>query len=135
MHQYDTSATLHELLYTVIPNLNSAEKLVLTTLESLIDTATTPLDLVKRTEQRQAFELEVYRIRVNLEHLLNRYRAEIDDVLSTEGESKGPVVKPDQQEAEAIKGAVDIYRHVCAFQRGDRPQPVPGRDTASRTLG
>lgn len=134
MHRYETSITLNELIYAVIPNLNSAEKLVLSTLESLIDTATNPLDVMKRTDQRQAFGLEVHRIRINLEHLLSRYRAEVEDVLRTEGEYKGPVVKPDHQEAAAIHSAVEIYQHVCAFQRGERLHPVPGRETTLRRL-
>jgi len=134
MHHYETSITLHDLIYSVIPNLDSAEKLVFSTLESLIDTATNPLDIMKRTDQRQAFGLEVHRIRINLEHLLSRYRAEVEDVLRTEGEYKGPVVKPDDQEADAIHSAVEIYRHVCAFQRGERPHPIPGRETTSRKL-
>lgn len=127
MHRHETPITLNDLIYSVIPNLNSAEKLVLSTLESLIESAANPLDIFKRTEQRQAFGLEVHRIRINLEHLLSRYRLEVDAVLCSEGEHKGPVVEPDGQEAEAIRSAVDIYQHVCAFQRGERHHPVAGR--------
>ena len=134
MRYFETKITVNELIYAVIPNLNSAEKLVFSTLESLIDAATNPLDILKRTDQRQAFSLEVHRIRINLEHLLSRYRDEVDAVLRSEGEHKGPVVAPDHQEAAAILGAVEIYRHVCAFQRGERPHPVPGLGAAPRKL-
>ena len=119
--------TLNDLIYSVIPHLNSAEKLVFSTLDSLIDAATNPLDILKRTDQRQAFGLEVHRIRINLEHLLSRYQHEVDAVLRSEGEHKGPVLAPDAQEAEAILSAEEIYLHVCAFQRGERPQPVSRR--------
>lgn len=127
MHRYETPITLNDLVYSIIPNLNSAEKLVFATLESLIETASNPLDILKRTDQRQAFGLEVHRIRINLEHLLDRYRMELEAVLRSEGEYTGPVVDPDPQEADAIRSAVEIYIHVCAFQRGERPNPVPGR--------
>lgn len=43
MHRHETSITLNDLIYAVIPNLNSAEKLVFSTLDSLIEEATTPL--------------------------------------------------------------------------------------------
>ena len=127
MHRDETSIILNDLIYYVIPNLNSAEKLVLSTLESLSEAATSPLDILKRTEQRQAFGLETHRIRINLEHLLNRYRSEVDAILRSEGEYQGPVVEPDPQEADAIRSAKEIYQHVCAFQRGERPHPIPGR--------
>ena len=129
MHRHGTPITLNVLIYSIIPNLNSAEKLVFATLESLIETATNPLDILKRTDQRQAFGLEIHRIRINLEHLLSRYRTELDAVLRSEGEYTGPVVEPDSEEADAIRSAVDIYIHVCAFQRGERPNPVPGYDS------
>ncbi|EHJ93930.1 hypothetical protein [Vreelandella boliviensis] len=128
MHRHGTSITLNDLIYSIIPNLNSAEKLVFATLENLIEAASNPLDILKRTDQRRAFGLEVHRIRMNLEHLLGRYRAEIDAVLRSEGEYTGPVVEPDPQEADAIRSAVEIYIHVCAFQRGERPHPIPGRE-------
>lgn len=127
MHRDETSIILNDLIYYVIPNLNSAEKLVLSTLESLSEAATNPLDILKRTDQRQAFGLETHRIRINLEHLLNRYRSEVDAILRSEGEYQGPVVEPDPQEADAIRSAKEIYQHVCAFQRGERPHPIPGR--------
>ncbi|EHA16563.1 MULTISPECIES: hypothetical protein [Halomonadaceae] len=127
MHRDETSIILNDLIYYVIPNLNSAEKLVLSTLESLSEAATNPLDILKRTDQRQAFGLETHRIRINLEHLLNRYRTEVDAILRSEGEYQGPVVEPDPQEADAIRSAKEIYQHVCAFQRGERPHPIPGR--------
>ncbi|MGP9764606.1 hypothetical protein ACT3UM_02615 [Halomonas sp. AOP13-D3-9] len=132
MHRLGTPITLHDLIYSIIPNLNSAEKLVFATLESLIEAASNPLDILKRTDQRQAFGLEIHRIRMNLEHLLGRYRAEVDAVLRSEGEYTGPVVEPDPQEADAIHSAVEIYIHVCAFQRGERPQPIPGREPSPR---
>ncbi|WP_271910447.1 hypothetical protein [Vreelandella alkaliphila] len=126
MHHSDANLTLHELIYAVIPNLNRAEKLVLNTLESLIESAENPLDVVKRNEQRHAFSLEVHRVRINIEHLLERYHADVDRVLRSGGEVEGPIVVPDALEADAIRSAIDIYLHVRSFQRGERRQPLPG---------
>ncbi|MCD6439107.1 MAG: hypothetical protein J7L56_12710 [Halomonas sp.] len=126
MHHSDANLTLHELIYAVIPNLNRAEKLVLNTLESLIEAAENPLDVVKRNEQRHAFSLEVHRVRINIERLLERYRADVDRVLRSGGEVEGPIVVPDALEADAIRSAIDIYLHVRSFQRGERRQPLPG---------
>ncbi|WP_030071361.1 hypothetical protein [Halomonas alkaliantarctica] len=127
MHHSDSKLTLHELIYSVIPNLNSAEKLVLNTLESLIDAAENPLDVFQRNEQKHAFSLEIHRIRINLEHLLERYRTDVETILNKDREMDGPVIMPDAQEAEAINSAIDIYLHVRAFQRGERRQPIPSR--------
>ncbi|MCL5425354.1 MAG: hypothetical protein M1154_06955 [Gammaproteobacteria bacterium] len=127
MHHDETTITLNDLIYFIIPNFNAAEKLVLSTLESLIEVATNPIDILKRTDQRHEFGLEIHRIRINLEHLLNRYRTDIDAILRSEGEHQGPVVVPDVQEADAIRSAIAIYQHVCAFQRGERRHPVPRR--------
>lgn len=127
MHQHDATITLYELMYAVIPNLNTAERLVCNTLDSLINASENPLDIVKRTEQRQAFNLEVHRVRMNIEHLLSRYRNDVDEVLRTQGGVKGPRIQPDALEADAIQSAIDIYQHVRAFQRGERRHPVPRR--------
>ena len=78
MPQYNAKMTLNELVYSVIPNLNTAERLVCNTLDSLIESAENPLDVFKRTEQRQAFNLELHRIRMDIKHLLDRYRADVD---------------------------------------------------------
>lgn len=127
MHHDEVSITLNELIYSVIPNLNSAEKLVIATLEGMSEAATNPLDILKLTDKRKAFELEIHRLRLNLEHLLNRYRSDVDAILHAEGEHQGPKVVPDAQEADAIRSAMDIYQQVRAFQRGERRHPIPER--------
>ncbi|TVP52483.1 MAG: hypothetical protein EA345_00785 [Halomonas sp.] len=130
MHRNEASITLNELIYSVIPNLNSAEKLVLATLENLIEVATNPMDILKRSDQREAFGLELHCIRMNLEHLLSRYKSEVEVLVLSEGQHKGPLLAPDPQEAEAIRSAMHIFEHVCAFQRGERPQPVARREVS-----
>lgn len=122
-----SDVSLHEVVYEVIPNLNTAEKLVNNTLESILESASNPLDIMRRKEQQEAFGLEIHRVRMNLEHLLERYREEVAELVRAEGRKRGPVVTPDPFEAQAIRSAVDIYQHVRAYQRGERLHPVPGR--------
>ncbi|QNI01690.1 hypothetical protein HXW73_01310 [Halomonas sp. SH5A2] len=127
MSPTSSDVSLHEVVYEVIPNLNTAEKLVKNTLESILESASNPLDIMRRKEQQDAFGLEIHRVRMNLEHLLERYREEVTELVRAEGREKGPVVTPDPSEAQAIRSAVDIYQHVRAYQRGERRHPVPGR--------
>ena len=127
MPQYNAKMTLNELVYSVIPNLNTAERLVCNTLDSLIESAENPLDVFKRTEQRQAFNLELHRIRMNIKHLLDRYRADVDEIMRKNGGVDGPVIEPDALEADAIQSAIDIYQHVRAFRRGEQRHPIPRR--------
>lgn len=122
-----SDVSLYELVYEVIPNLNTAEKLVNNTLESILESASNPLDIMRRKEQQEAFGLEIQHVRMNLEHLLERYREEVAELVRAEGREKGPVVVPDPLEAQAIRSAVDIYQHVRAYQRGERRHPLPGR--------
>ncbi|MCA1773757.1 MAG: hypothetical protein LC677_14595 [Halomonas sp.] len=127
MPSTSSDVSLHEVVYEVIPNLNTAEKLVNNTLESLLASASNPLDIMRRKEQQQAFGLEIHHVRMNLEHLLERYRDEVAELVRAEGREKGSVVTPDPFEAQAIRSAVDIYQHVRAYQRGERRHPLPGR--------
>ncbi|KPQ19644.1 MULTISPECIES: hypothetical protein [unclassified Halomonas] len=127
MSHSKSDVSLYEVVYEVIPNLNIAEKLVNNTLKSLREEASNPLDMLRRKEQQEALGLEIHHVRMNLEHLLERYRDEVAELVRTEGREKGPIVTPDPFEAQAIRSAVDIYQHVRAYQRGERRHPLPGR--------
>ncbi|MGM0543858.1 MAG: hypothetical protein ACQERP_08300 [Pseudomonadota bacterium] len=119
--------SLHDVVYEVIPNLNTAEKLVNNTLDSIMEAATDPLEVMRRKEQRDAFRLEIQRVRMNLEHLLARYHEEVAALVNADGRERGPMIAPDRDEAEAIRTAIDIYQHVRAYQRGERRHPLAKR--------
>ncbi|SDN32077.1 hypothetical protein [Vreelandella arcis] len=122
-----SDVSLHDIVHEVIPNLNTAEKLVNNTLASIMEESTNPLEVMRRREQKDAFGLEVHSVRMNLEHLLERYREEVAAVMRANGSEKGPMVTPDPHEAQAIRNAIDIYQHVRAFQRGERSHPLASR--------
>lgn len=122
-----SDVSLHDVVYEVIPNLNTAEMLVNNTLETIMEAATNPLDIMRRKEQQDAFRLEIHRVRMNLEHLLERYHEEVAALVSADGRERGPMVTLDRDEAQAVRTAVEIYQHVRAYQRGERRHPLPGR--------
>lgn len=122
-----SDVSLHEVVYEVIPNLNTAERLVNNTLESIMEAASNPLDIMRRKEQQDAFRLEIHRVRMNLEHLLERYREDVAALVSADGRERGPMVALDRSEAQAVRSAVEIYQQVRAYQRGERRHPLAGR--------
>ncbi|WP_346795847.1 hypothetical protein R5M92_10345 [Halomonas sp. Bachu 37] len=124
MHQNIAEITLRELIYTIIPHLNTAEKLINNTLSSLIEASNNPLDLLKRQDQQKEFALEVQKIRLNLENLLKRYESDAAIVLRAEGRVPGPVIEPDESERQALQDALDIYARVRDFQQGERSHPL-----------
>ncbi|WP_447555051.1 hypothetical protein [Vreelandella sp. EE22] len=120
-----TTPTLDKLVFSVIPNLNLAQTLVTDTLESLIERASDPLEVLKRRDQKERFNLEIHRLRFTLEALLERYRADVNALLSGENHPPSELVLGDE-DVVAINEAIAIYHHVRAFQRGERVNPVPG---------
>ncbi|MCW4151412.1 MULTISPECIES: hypothetical protein [Halomonadaceae] len=122
-----SDVSLHEVVYEVVPNLNMAEKLVNNTLESIMEAATDPLEIMRRKEQQDAFRLEVRLVRMHLEHVLTRHREDVAALVSTDGREGASMVKLDRNEAQALRSAIDIYQHVRAYQRGERRHPLASR--------
>ncbi|WP_252105977.1 MULTISPECIES: hypothetical protein [unclassified Halomonas] len=124
MSASNPAPSLSELVLRIIPNLNQAETLVLNTLESLIESASDPLEVLRRKEQKQQFTLEIYRLRLGLEGVLERYRDEVNALIDNENHRSPPLSLKPGEEA-VIQGAIAIYDHVRAFQRGERATPTP----------
>lgn len=122
-----SDVSLHEVVYEVIPNLNTAEKLINNTLESIMEASADPLEIMRRKEQQDAFRLEVRLVRMHLEHVLTRHREEVEALVSADGHERGPLVILDPDEAQALRSAVEIYQHVRAYQRGERRHPLASR--------
>lgn len=123
MNNYASSVHLYDVVYIIIPRLHRAQKLVNNTLDALIDTAKNPNDLHTRLEQRRAFTLELQATLTNLEHLLERYRADVQTLLKSNGSSGNRAITTDDMEQDAIERAKDIYQKVVAFQTGRRSVP------------
>ncbi|WP_447527517.1 hypothetical protein [Vreelandella sp. TE19] len=124
MHsQKAVTTTLGELVLGVIPNLNLAEKLVFNTLESLIESASDPFEVIRRKEQKEHFTLEVYRLRLALEVLLERHRRDVNALLADEHHPTEALWLSEDEEL-AVAEAIAIYQRVRAFQRGERSTPI-----------
>ncbi|WP_017429424.1 hypothetical protein [Vreelandella jeotgali] len=115
--------SLYDVVYVIVPRLHRAQKLVNQTVESLIDNAPSADALATRLEQRRQFTLEVQSIHANLEHLLERYRKDVQTLLQSGGHQGDSRIAPDEMETEALEGAREIYRKVVAFQTGRRDVP------------
>lgn len=123
MHYNETSVTVRDLMYTIIPRLNTAQRLVNNTLDSLIEVSKQPEDLARRLDQQRRFQMETHAIHMNLEHLLKRYKEDVDAVNRSEGRLPGAEISPDEMEADAISRAQEIYARVHSFQTGSRKMP------------
>ncbi len=123
MHYNEPSVTVRDLMYTIIPRLNSAQRLVNNTLDSLIEVSKQPEDLARRLDQQRRFQMETHAIHMNLEHLLKRYQEEVNAVNRSEGRLPGAEISPDEMEADAISRAQEIYARVYSFQTGSREMP------------
>ncbi len=123
MHTTTASLHLYDVVYVIVPRLQQAKVLVNNTLDALIETANHPTDLHTRLEQRRAFTLELQATHTNLEHLLERYRADVQALLESGGRHGNRAITPDAMEHDAIERAKDIYQKVVAFQTGRRSVP------------
>ncbi|UYG00242.1 hypothetical protein [Halomonas sp. GD1P12] len=124
MPAFHQAPSLNELVLRIIPNLNQADTLVLNTLESLIESASDPLEVLRRKEQKQQFALEIYRLRLGLEGVLERYRDDVNALIDNDNHRSPPLSFKPGEEA-VIRDAIAIYDHVRAFQRGERAAPIP----------
>lgn len=123
MQTYSPPLSLYDVVYVIVPRLHRAQKLVNRTLDTLITGAISGEDLAKRLEQRRQFTMELQAIHTNLEHLLERYRREVQDLLRSQGSQGNRDVTPDEMEIDAVERAKEIYRKVVAFQTGRRDVP------------
>ncbi|MCH4562969.1 hypothetical protein MKP05_07480 [Halomonas sp. EGI 63088] len=65
--------TAHALIHEVLPRLHTIEALVNNTFDAVIEAASDPRERARREEQRAALELELFTIRLNVEHLPKRH--------------------------------------------------------------
>tara|TARA_R110000751_G_scaffold245310_1_gene345311 strand:- start:409 stop:738 length:330 start_codon:yes stop_codon:yes gene_type:complete len=97
----------YSVINDVIPKLNAVEKLV--------ETSQLPADIERYSKLQIEFQLEISMIRMNLEHLLNRYHGELTAVKQNEHNDK--LLTLDSYEATAIESAKTLYRRVQELQQ------------------
>ncbi|WP_280549001.1 MULTISPECIES: hypothetical protein [unclassified Halomonas] len=110
--------TLRELLHEILPKLKASERLLGNTLHAIIEAAEDPRERARRREQKDALELELFTIRLNVESLLKRHAQAVRDAERQEGEGEDAVLSLDANEAAAIEKARDFHEKVQALQQG-----------------
>ncbi len=116
MHNAKANISAQELVHNVIPKLRATEKLVSDALLDMIKTTNDEEERNRRTLQQQEFELEVTMIRMNLDHLMERYAKEIQEVVDSADDRPGALLQLDQHERFAIESARQLYDRVQTIQ-------------------
>ncbi|XGA79744.1 hypothetical protein OR573_14870 [Halomonas sp. CH40] len=120
---YKDPVQLYDVVFVITPRLEQARSLVNTTLQSLIDNAKQPQDLLRYREMQRKLMLEIQMIHANLTHLLERYRADVQALLHSQGAKGNREVSLDEMEKDAMARAREIYQKVVEFQTGRRSVP------------
>lgn len=101
-----------ELLFDLVPKVRGLESVVQSTLQNRIDCAGRDQDRARQQELKQEFELQVTRIRLNLEHLLKREDALFRRAKNGDQAAADTLVTLDEHEARAVELARSLYQRL-----------------------
>ncbi|MYL22831.1 hypothetical protein [Vreelandella massiliensis] len=118
MKQASASISAYEVIYDLIPKLNTMKKEVNTTLKVTVETSKTAAQKARYESLQKEFELELMMIRLNLEHLLNRYENELEAV--TQDKRRDVYLSLDAHEATAVESAKALYQRLQALTQAER---------------
>ncbi|MCG7598635.1 hypothetical protein MHM84_02435 [Halomonas sp. McH1-25] len=104
------------ILDDVLTKLKAVENLVNNTLSQLIAQAPSDETRIRNELLQQEFELEITMIRMNLDHLMDRYAQELHDAATGAGNA---VLLLDRHEQFAIQSANALYQRARAIQTGE----------------
>lgn len=104
-----------EVVHNLIPKLNAVEKQIGLTISAVIETSETPAQVERYTKLQAEFQLELTMIRMNLEHLLKRYRNELEAVMNDT--QQDILLTLDTYESTAIENAKQLYDRVQHLQQ------------------
>ncbi|SER41844.1 hypothetical protein SAMN04487958_10149 [Vreelandella subterranea] len=110
------SISAHEVMYDLIPKLNALERQINNTLEAMITAGQSPAEKESTEKLKIEFELELTMIRMNLQHLLSRYRTELEAV--TRDDHHDVTLALDKHETVAVESAKALYDRVQRLQQG-----------------
>lgn len=103
------------ILDEVLPKLRAVEDLVNNTLSAVVTQAQTDEARQRNELLQQEFELEVTMIRMNLDHLTQRYASELREAATSGGNA---LLSLDRHEQFAIQSAHKLYERARALQTG-----------------
>ncbi|MCK0768747.1 hypothetical protein [Chromohalobacter canadensis] len=111
-----TQIPARELTEEIVPRLDTIEKLINTTLASLIENTDSPEEHERREDQKRRFELMLLSIRMNVSSVTRRHAAVIR--ASQNGEPSGTaLLQLDENEAIAMENAKTLYEQVKSHTR------------------
>jgi hypothetical protein len=99
----------------LVPKLSAVEKQVEKMICAVINTNQVPAHIERYTKLQAEFQLELTMIRMNLEHLLTRYRKELDRVMKDPRQDV--LLSLDAFEATTIENAQQLYQRVQQLQQ------------------
>nr|WP_298966564.1 hypothetical protein [uncultured Halomonas sp.] len=103
-----------EVVTELIPKLNAVEKQIELTISTVLGSSSTVAPIERYTKLQAEFQLELAMIRMNLEHLLKRYRAELEAAIHDPHQDM--LLTLDQHESVAVESARVLYQRVQALQ-------------------
>lgn len=116
MKPHSTTISALYVANELIPKLNTVEKRVALAMEAVAESEAVPADIERMTRLQAEFQLELTMIRMNLEHLLKRYRNELEAAMNDP--RKDMLLALDAYEATAVENAKQLYVRVQRLQQG-----------------
>ena len=115
--QASTTISAREVINDLVPKLNAVEKQIKLTISAVVEASGTAPEQKERYAKLKAeFQLELTMIRMNLEHLLKRYRNELEAAMNDP--RKDMLLTLDAYEATAVENAKQLYARVQRLQQG-----------------
>tara|TARA_R110002049_G_scaffold286961_1_gene468873 strand:+ start:306 stop:665 length:360 start_codon:yes stop_codon:yes gene_type:complete len=103
-----------EVVNELVPKLNAVEKQIERTIRTVLDSSSSVASIERYTKLQAEFQLELAMIRMNLAHLLKRYRTELEAVMNDPRQDV--LLTLDQHESVAVDSARVLYQRVQALQ-------------------
>lgn len=117
MTQKSTTISAREVINDLVPKLNAVEKQIKLTISAIVEASSAAPEQKERYAKLKAeFQLELTMIRMNLEHLLKRYRNELEAAMNDP--RKDMLLTLDSYEATAVENAKQLYARVQRLQQG-----------------
>lgn len=110
-----TTISALEVVNDLIPKLNAVEHHIEQMINAVLEASSVPNQIERYTKLQAEFQLELTMIRMNLSHLLKRYRHELEVVMN---DSRQDVLFTlDAYEAMAVENAKQLYDRVKRLQK------------------
>ncbi|WFE70726.1 hypothetical protein P8S55_13165 [Halomonas sp. M1] len=109
-----TTISALEVVNDLIPKLNTVEHHIEQMINAVLEASSVPNQIERYSKLQAEFQLELTMIRMNLEHLLKRYRNELKTVMNDPRQDV--LLTLDAYEATAIENAKQLYRRVQTLQ-------------------